>query len=283
MIQLGKRQMLTIVRQVDFGVYLADLSDSESEAENAEQVLLPRKEVPQQAQPGQEIDVFLYRDSQDRMIATTREPYLHLGETALLKVKEVGKFGAFLDWGLEKDLLLPFREQIKRVEQGEDCLVALYIDKSGRLCATMKVYHYLQTGSPYRKDDRVEGLVYEISKNFGTFVAVDDRYSGLIPSKEPAAGLQVGDRVNARVTEVLEDGKLSLSIREKAYIQTGQDTLRIMQMLEEAGGTLPFGDKTEPELIKETFGMSKNEFKRALGSLYKQRLIIVDKYSIKKA
>lgn len=283
MIQLGKRQMLTIVRQVDFGVYLADLSNSESEAKNAEQVLLPRKEVPQQAQPGQEIDVFLYRDSQDRMIATTREPYLHLGETALLKVKEVGKFGAFLDWGLEKDLLLPFREQIKRVEQGEDCLVALYIDKSGRLCATMKVYHYLQTGSPYRKDDRVEGLVYEISKNFGTFVAVDDRYSGLIPSKEPAAGLQVGDRVNARVTEVLEDGKLSLSIREKAYIQTGQDTLRIMQMLEEAGGTLPFGDKTEPELIKETFGMSKNEFKRALGSLYKQRLIIVDKYSIKKA
>lgn len=283
MLQLGKRQVLTIVREVEFGVYLADMSSSEEGIWNGEQVLLPGKEVPEKAQPGQTLDVFLYKDSEDRIIATIRDPYLHLGETALLTVKEVGKFGAFLDWGLEKDLLLPFREQTKNVQQGEKCLVALYIDKSSRLCATMKVYHYLRTDSPYKKDDRVQGLVYEISGNFGVFVAVDDCYSALLPKKEPDRGLQVGDRINARVTEVLEDGKLSLSIREKAYLQIQQDEMRIMEMLEAAGGRLPFGDKTDPELIRENFGMSKNEFKRALGGLYKQQLITIEKYEIKKA
>ena len=268
--------MLTIVKKVDFGVYLA----KEQEADPEEKVLLPRKEVPENAQPGDEIEVFLYRDSKDRRIATVRQPKLSLGEVAVLRVKENGKMGAFLDWGLEKDLLLPFREQVRKVRPGEECLVALYLDKSKRLCATMKVYHYLRTDSPYEKDQKVTGTLYEISDNFGAFVAVDNCYSALIPKKEPLGNARVGDTVEARVTEVLKDGKLSLSLREKAYIQMNEDARKLLKLLEEQGGELPVGDKSSPEKIKELTGMSKNEFKRAAGNLYKQRLVQVEEHQL---
>ena len=276
MLEIGKRQLLTIVKKVDFGVYLA----KEQEADPEEKVLLPRKEVPENAQPGDEIEVFLYRDSKDRMIATVRQPKLSLGEVALLRVKENGRIGAFLDWGLEKDLLLPFREQVRKVRPGEECLVALYLDKSKRLCATMKVYHYLRTDSPYEKDQKVTGTLYEISDNFGAFVAVDNCYSALIPKKEPLGNARVGDTVEARVTEVLKDGKLSLSLREKAYIQMNEDAQKLLKLLEEQGGELPVGDKSSPEKIKELTGMSKNEFKRAAGNLYKQRLVQVEEHQL---
>ena len=276
MLEIGKRQLLTIVKKVDFGVYLA----KEQEADPEEKVLLPRKEVPENAQPGDEIEVFLYRDSKDRMIATVRQPKLSLGEVAVLRVKENGKIGAFLDWGLEKDRLLPFREQVRKVRPGEECLVALYLDKSKRLCATMKVYHYLRTDSPYEKDQKVTGTLYEISDNFGAFVAVDNCYSALIPKKEPLGNARVGDTVEARVTEVLKDGKLSLSLREKAYIQMNEDAQKLLKLLEEQGGELPVGDKSSPEKIKELTGMSKNEFKRAAGNLYKQRLIQVEEHQL---
>ena len=268
--------MLTIVKKVDFGVYLA----KEQEADPEEKVLLPRKEVPENVQPGDEIEVFLYRDSKDRIIATVRQPKLSLGEVAVLRVKENGKIGAFLDWGLEKDLLLPFREQVRKVCPGEECLVALYLDKSKRLCATMKVYHYLRTDSPYEKDQKVTGTLYEISDNFGAFVAVDNCYSALIPKKEPLGNARVGDTVEARVTEVLKDGKLSLSLREKAYIQMNDDAQKLLKLLEEQGGELPVGDKSSPEKIKELTGMSKNEFKRAAGNLYKQRLVQVEEHQL---
>ena len=268
--------MLTIVKKVDFGVYLA----KEQEADPEEKVLLPRKEVPENVQPGDEIEVFLYRDSKDRMIATVRQPKLSLGEVAVLRVKENGKIGAFLDWGLEKDLLLPFREQVRKVCPGEECLVALYLDKSKRLCATMKVYHYLRTDSPYEKDQKVTGTLYEISDNFGAFVAVDNCYSALIPKKEPLGNARVGDTVEARVTEVLKDGKLSLSLREKAYIQMNDDAQKLLKLLEEQGGELPVGDKSSPDKIKELTGMSKNEFKRAAGNLYKQRLVQVEEHQL---
>ncbi len=276
MLEIGKRQLLTIVKKVDFGVYLA----KEQEADPEEKVLLPRKEVSENAQPGDEIEVFLYRDSKDRMIATVRQPKLSLGEVAVLRVKENGKIGAFLDWGLEKDLLLPFREQVRKVRPGEECLVALYLDKSKRLCATMKVYRYLRTDSPYEKDQKVTGTLYEISDNFGAFVAVDNCYSALIPKKEPLGNARVGDTVEARVTEVLKDGKLSLSLREKAYIQMNEDAQKLLKLLEEQGGELPVGDKSSPEKIKELTGMSKNEFKRAAGNLYKQRLVQVEEHQL---
>ena len=276
MLEIGKRQLLTIVKKVDFGVYLA----KEQEADPEEKVLLPRKEVPENVQPGDEIEVFLYRDSKDRMIATVRQPKLSLGEVAVLRVKENGKIGAFLDWGLEKDLLLPFREQVRKVRPGEECLVALYLDKSKRLCATMKVYHYLRTDSPYEKDQKVTGTLYEISDNFGAFVAVDNCYSALIPKKEPLGNARVGDTVEARVTEVLKDGKLSLSLREKAYIQMNEDAQKLLKLLEEQGGELPVGDKSSPEKMKELTGMSQNEFKRAAGNLYKQRLVQVEEHQL---
>ena len=276
MLEIGKRQLLTIVKKVEFGVYLAKKQEADSE----EKVLLPRKEVPENAQIGDEIEVFLYRDSKDRMIATVRQPKLSLGEVAVLRVKENGKIGAFLDWGLEKDLLLPFREQVRKVRPGEECLVALYLDKSKRLCATMKVYHYLRTDSPYEKDQKVTGTLYEISDNFGAFVAVDNCYSALIPKKEPLGNARVGDTVEARVTEVLKDGKLSLSLREKAYIQMNEDAQKLLKLLEEQGGELPVGDKSSPEKIKELTGMSKNEFKRAAGNLYKQRLVQVEEHQL---
>ena len=195
-----------------------------------------------------------------------------MGGLAVLTVKQVGRIGAFLDWGLEKDLFLPFKQQTAPVKPGEQCLVTLYVDKSGRLCASMKVYHFLRTDSSYQKDDKVEGIVYEISSNFGTFVAVDDCFSAMIPRKEPAEGIRVGDRITARVTEVKEDGKLSLSLREKAYVQMGEDAEKLLTLIREAGGSLPIGDKSAPDKIRELTGMSKNEFKRAAGNLYKQRV-----------
>ena len=270
--QLGEKQVLKVVKQVDFGVYLGD---------GEEKVLLPKKQVPEGTALGDEIEVFLYKDSSDRPIATTKEPYIQLGGLAVLEVLQVGKFGAFLDWGLEKDLFLPFREQTAQIRPGDRCLVTLYIDKSQRLCASMKVYGKLRTDSPYQKDDRVKGIVYEKSDNFGVFVAVDNQYSALIPRREVSRDLKVGDRIEARVTDVKEDGKLDLSIREKAFIQIEKDAAMILQSMEERGGELPFSDKADAELIKKEFGISKAAFKRALGHLYKERKIEILPDSLK--
>lgn len=264
MLRLGEKQQLEIVKKVDFGVYLAEEGMGQEE-----RVLLPAKQVPEGSRVGDILEVFLYRDSQDRLIATTRQPALVLGQTAELTVVQTGRIGAFLDWGLEKDLLLPFKEQKKKVNTGDKVLVSLYIDKSKRLCATMNVYPNLRTDSPYQKDDRVRGRVYEISGNFGAFVAVDNQYSGLIPKKELYGRVELGEDVEARVVKVHEDGKLELSIREKAYIQMEKDAQELLSLLEQKGGRLPFNDKSSPEVIRRNTGMSKNEFKRAVGNLLK--------------
>ena len=174
MLNIGRKQKLVVVKKVEFGIYLGETR----EAGEKERVLLPIKQVPEGTKEGDELEVFLYRDSSDRLIATTREPKLVLGELAVLNVAATGKIGAFLDWGLEKDLFLPFKQQTRRLHPGDEVLVSLYIDKSDRLCATMKVYHFLKTNSPYVVGDIVKGRIYEISGNFGVFVAVDDRYSG---------------------------------------------------------------------------------------------------------
>ena len=277
MLYLGKKQELEIMKKVDFGVYLKSPEDAKGE----ERVLLPAKQVPQGAGIGDTIEVFLYKDSKDRLIATTNTPFLMMDEVKLLKVAQVGKMGAFLEWGLEKDLFLPFREQTRKVREGEECLVALYIDKSSRLCATMKVYHYLKLDSPYKKDDKVEGIVYEISDNFGAFVAVDNQYSGLIPKKEFFGTLKTGDRITARVSAVKEDGKLDLSIREKAFAQIVVDAEKVMQVIESFDGALPFNDKANPEVIRREMQMSKNEFKRAVGHLLKTGKIEITEKSIR--
>ena len=268
---LGTKKTLMVVKEVEFGVYLGN---------SQEKVLLPKKQVPEGVEVGDPIEVFLYKDSSDRLIATTNEPKIQLGELAVLTVAATGGIGAFLDWGLEKDLLLPFREQTAPLKKGDQILVALYIDKSQRLCATMKVYERLRTDSPYKVDDQVEGIIYELSDNFGVFVAVDNLYSALIPKREAFGKLRVGDRVKARVVKVKEDGKLDLSVREKAFLQMDADADLIMKRMEEYGGSLPFTDKADPELIKKEFDLSKNAFKRAIGRLLKEGKIEIREKSI---
>ncbi len=264
MIRLGEKQTLKVVKKVDFGVYLSDGTDPE------EKVLLPARQVPEGTDLGSAIEVFIYKDSDDRLIATTHEPKIMLGDVRVLKVKETTRIGAFMDWGLEKDILLPFREQTAKVRPGDDVLCAMYIDKSNRLCVTMNVYRYLRNDSPYGKDDRVTGTVYEMSDNFGAFVAVDDIFSGLIAKKELYGDIRIGDSVSARVISVKDDGRLNLSIREKAYLQMDTDAEKLFSMIGSAGGRIPFTDKSSPELIREKTGMSKNEFKRAVGRLLKE-------------
>ena len=276
MLQLGKRQELTVVKRMKFGVYLAEGKDAE------ERVLLPVKEVPDETEIGDRMEVFLYLDSKDRMIATRREPYAELGGIAVMEVKEVSNIGAFLDWGLEKDLLLPFKEQSRRVAQGEKVLAAIYLDKSRRFCATMNVYEYLETDSPYQKDDRVTGTIYETEGNFGVFVAVDNRYSGLIPKREAAGNYRIGDTIQVRVTAVKPDGKLDLSPNERVEVQMDKDAELVMKVIEEYEGVLPFGEKVSPEIIKREFGISKAAFKRAVGRLYKQGRIQIMENRIKK-
>lgn len=277
MIRLGEKQELVIVKKVEFGVYLAV-----SFEDAAEHVLLPIKQMPENKGVGDKLEVFVYRDSKDRMIATTHEPKLCMGQTANLVVAQMGKFGAFLDWGLEKDLLLPFKEQRGKVKQGNEVLVSLYIDKSNRLCATMNVYENLRSDSPYQAGDRVRGRVYELSDNFGAFVAVDNLYSGLIAKKELYGNVELGTDVEARVLRVREDGKLDLSIREKAYIQMDADAEKILSLLDSYEGALPFSDKAAPEVIKHETGMSKNEFKRAVGRLLKQGKIEIGEKTIRR-
>lgn len=277
MLKLGEKQTLEIMKKVEFGVYLKHPEDAEGE----ERVLLPAKQVPTGAGVGDSVEVFLYKDSKDRLIATTKTPLLMMDEVKVLKVAQVGKMGAFLDWGLEKDLFLPFREQTRKVREGEECLVTLYVDKSSRLCATMKVYHYLSQSSPYKKDDRVEGVVYEISDNFGAFVAVDNQYSGLIAKKELFGNVKVGDIISARVVSVKEDGKLDLSIREKALTQILIDAQKVLDVIESFDGALPFNDKANPEVIKREMQMSKNEFKKAVGHLLKSGKIEITEKSIR--
>ena len=265
--KLGEKQILTVVKIVDFGVYLGS---------DEERVLLPKKQVPEGIEAGDPVEVFLYKDSSDRMIATTKEPKITLGQLAVLEVADVGRIGAFLDWGLEKDLLLPFKEQTVKVEKGDRCLVSLYVDKSGRLCATMKVYPLLQTDSPYKKNDMVRGTVYEISREFGVFVAVDNKYSALIPRREVYGRMFIGQQIEARVTDVKADGKLDLSVRGRIPEQMDEDARIIMERISKNGGFLPFTDKAEPGRIKAEFGMSKAAFKRAAGRLLKQGRITID-------
>jgi len=274
--RLGEIQRLEIVKKVEFGIYLAEPGKTE------DRVLLPAKQVPAGAAVGDLMEVFLYKDSKDRLIATTKRPKLIMGEAALLTVAQMGKIGAFLDWGLEKDLLLPFKQQRGRVREGDQVLVSLYVDKSERLCATMNVYEHLLSDSPYQKEDKVTGRVYEISDNFGAFVAVDDKYSALIPKRELYGEVEPGQIITARVIKVQEDGRLCLSVREKAYLQIEKDAEKILQLLDSYEGSLPFTDKSAPEVITHETGMSKNEFKRAVGHLLKEKKIQIGEKSIRR-
>ncbi len=262
MIRLGEIQTLEIIKKLVFGVYLSD-------EERSEEILLPKKQVPDGVEIGDRIEVFVYKDSKDRPIATTKEPLVTYGKTAVLEVKDVTKIGAFLDWGLEKDLMLPFSEQIYKPTKGDKVLIAVYTDKSKRLCATMKVYDYLKTRSPYVIGDEVKARVYELNPKYGAFLAVDDKYSALIQNKDMQGRIVPGEVLDVRVTHVREDGRLTVTPRKKAYLQLAPDSELILAKLMKNNGILPYDDHADPDFLKAEFGISKAALKRAVGHLMK--------------
>ncbi len=266
MIELGEIQTLEVKRCTSVGVFLNTKDNQKKDKD----VLLPKKEVPEGTKAGDEIEVFIYRDFKDRMVATTKKPKITLGEVGLLKVVDITKIGAFLDWGLEKDLFLPFKEQTTKLEKGREYPIALYIDKSNRLCGTMKIQDFLKTNSPYKENDWVKGTIYNINDKFGAFVAVDNKYEGLIPKKELIGVYTIGDIVDVRVTNVKEDGKLDLSLRDKFYIEIEEDAEIILNKAIKKGGILYLNDYSSPKEIRKELNMSKSAFKRALGRLLKE-------------
>ena len=276
MIEIGKVQTLTIERLTPIGAYLSDGFDT------TDVVLLPEKEVAKNSRAGDQIDVFVYRDSKDRLISTTREPKIQVGEFAALKVADVTKVGAFLDWGLEKDLLLPYNEQTVKVQKGRDYLVNLYTDKSDRLCATMKIYPLLKVDAPYKMGDWIEGYVYQINPEIGAFVAIDNLYHGLILIKDANSDIHCGEKIHARVSEIRNDGKLVLSPNKKAYKEIPKDAIVILTKLNESQGFLPYNDKSDAFVIKKEFNMSKSSFKRAVGKLLKEKKIRITERGIEK-
>lgn len=265
MVELGKIQEMKVVRMTSIGAFLNLKND-----EISDEILLPKKELKSEISVGDEIEVFIYKDSEDRMIATTKRPKLMIGEVSYLQVVDTTQIGAFLDWGLEKDLFLPFKEQTCRVQKDKEYLVGLYVDKSDRLSATMDVYKYLSDKSPYKENDAVKGIIYNIKKDMGALVAVDNKYHGLIPKNEFYGNYKCGDEVDARITKVREDGKLYLSLRKKSYKQMQDDANIILDKLNINGGVLLLSDNSSPDKIKRELNMSKRAFKRAVGRLLKE-------------
>jgi len=276
MIKIGETQTLIILRETSIGVYLKDETDEDNTG-----VLLPKKQVPLDAEVGNKIDVFIYKDSEDRIIATTKVPKIKLGQIEMLEVVDTNKIGAFLDWGLEKDLFLPYKEQTMKVIKGKKYLVSLYIDKSQRLCASMKIYRFLKSDSDYKVNDKVTGILYSIKKDYGAFVAVDNKYHGLIANKEFYGNYKYGDKLQARVISITQDGKLNLSVRQPSYMQIDIDAQIILDKLKNYD-EIYLNDSSSPEEIKKQLGMSKNSFKKALGKLLKNRQIEFTQNGIKK-
>ena len=260
---------LRVSKNTDIGTFL--------ELPDGEKVLLPFSEQTERPAEGDEVTVYLFRDKGNRLTATMRRPILSVGDLGILRVSDSTRIGAFLDNGVPKEVLLPFRDQISSPRAGDEVLVYVYRDKSGRMAATMRVYKHLSTTDLYKEGDRVSGFVYEVNEKLGIFVAVDDRYFGMIPASEVYKRYRYGDRVEARVIRVREDGKLDLSPRERAYAAISSDAELILEKLREGDGFLPYADKADAALIEQVYGMSKNQFKRALGNLYKRRLVDIDR------
>ena len=270
MIKIGKRQKLKINNFASVGAYL----DAET-GDTKDNILLPNNELEDRdLKEGDEVEVLVYMDSEDRPVATFRKTEALVGTLAKLEVTDTHPtLGAFLDWGLTKDLLLPKRQQETNVEIGKKYLVGIYEDSKGRLSATMKIYKFLLTSKTIKKNDVVTGTVYRINPEIGVFVAVEDRYFGLMPKNEYFKEYKIGDEVEARVIRVREDGKLDLSPRELAYIQADKDGELILEKMRILKDSFRFNDKTSPEQITSYFNMSKKAFKRAIGNLLKNKKI----------
>ncbi|MDD4334684.1 MAG: S1-like domain-containing RNA-binding protein [Desulfotomaculaceae bacterium] len=276
MIKLGKMQKMEVAKKTRHGFYLHAKIDQEQN-----DVLLPGNQAPPEIKTGEEIEVFVYRDDQENLKATAKRPKLLLGELSVLKVVDTTNFGAFLDWGLEKDLLLPLKEQFGKVVKGRSYLVGLFVNSKGRLCATMKIYDLLSAASPYKENDRVQGTIYNINEDLGAFVAVDDKYHGLILNKELYGNYAIGDRVEVRIKKVRPDGKLELSVRQEAYNEIESDAQKILERLKMSDSILPLNDSSSPEQIKAGLNMSKRAFKRAVGRLLREGAVKITDHGIK--
>lgn len=270
MIKVGKRQSMKINNFSSKGAHLDAGTD-----DFKDNILLPNNEIEgKELEVGDELDVLIYRDSEDRLTATLRKTALTVGTIGKLYVTDVNeKLGAFLDWGLKKELLLPYAQMVGDVKSGDEVLVGIYEDSKGRLSATMKIYSFLMPNKDYSKNDFVVGTVYRINPEIGVFVAVDNRYFGLIPNSECFKKFNIGDEIEARVIRVREDGKLDLALRELAFVQMDKDGEAIISKMKILKSHFRFNDNSSPESIKEYFGISKKAFKRAMGRLLKDEKI----------
>lgn len=273
-IKLGEYNRLTIVKAVDFGFYL----DGGDEGE----ILLPSRYVPKDCRIGDELDVFIYLDNEERIVATTQKPLAKVGDFAYLEVSWVNEYGAFLHWGPLKDLFCPFREQKMRMEIGESYIVFVYIDReSYRIAASAKIEHYLQKDTPpYTVGTETDLLIWQ-KTDLGFKVIIDNRYQGLIYEDQIFKRIHTGDRMKGYISRVREDGKLDVTLQPLGYQQARAFSDALLQYLKNNGGFCDLGDKSDAEDIKRRFQVSKKTFKKAVGDLYKRCLIVLDEQGIR--
>lgn len=267
-VELGKYNQLEVVKAVDFGVYLNGGDDGE--------ILLPSRYVPEECKPGDVLNVFIYLDNEERLIATTLQPFVQVGEFACLEVAWVNEYGAFLDWGLMKDLFVPFREQKMKMQKGRRYVVHAHVDEdSYRIMASAKVERYLSKDFPeYQPGEEVEVMVWQ-KTDLGYKVIVDNKFGGLVYRKEIFKALEPGMRMQAFVRQVREDGKIDLTLQKDGAQKVGDFSEILLQHIKDNDGFTSLNDKSDAEEIYEAFGVSKKTFKKAVGDLYKKRLVVL--------
>lgn len=271
---LGKWNRLKVIHYTDFGFYLGGGREG--------RILLPKRYIPEGLEIGDEIDVFLYLDQEERLIATTEKPFAEVGDFAFLEVSWVNEFGAFLNWGLMKDLFCPFREQKMRMERGKSYIVYVDIDEeSYRIMASAKIERYLDQRYPdYKEGDEVDLLVWQ-KTDIGFKVIIDNRYGGLVYDDQVFRVLHTGDRLKGYIQHVREDGKIDVSLQPTGRKLTKDFSEVLLAYLKSNGGFCNMGDNSSPEAIKLRFQVSKKTFKRAIGDLYKRKLIVIEKDGIR--
>lgn len=273
MLELGKFNTLKIARKVDFGVFLSSGSD---------EVLLPKKYLEPDMDIGTEVEVFIYKDSEDRTIATTQKPFAQVGEFAFLKVKEVNSFGAFMDWGLEKDLLVPFREQDKKLEAGKSYVVYVYVDKlTKRIAASAKINRYAKNEEMQLSENEEVDLLLFKQTDLGYGAIINNLHQGLIYKNEVFTNLAVGDKVKGWIKTLREDGRIDLRLQKVGFELSDDAQEIILKKLAEKNGFLALSDASEPQLISKELGMSKKTFKKAIGGLFKSKRISLEENGIK--
>ena len=275
MIYIGRMNRIKVVKHVDFGVYL----DGQDEGE----ILLPRKDVPHDTQVGDRLHVFIYRDSDDRLIATTKRPLVQVGEAAYLKVKQQNNVGTFMDWGLPKDLLVPFNEQAWPMSEGRNVVIYCYLDENtNRIAGTTKFHRHLSEDgrNVFQEGDAVKGMV-AAQTELGYKIILNNTHIGLLYKNEVFKPMRFGHELKVFIKQIREDGRIDLSIA--ASNQDVRDELeeKIMAYLKAHDGVSRITDKSPPNVIYDTFNASKANFKRALGRLYKKRLVSLDKTQVR--